>query len=89
MRLGPALQEGPNAVQQERRRNESGASSSLQFLACGISGSSQCSAVRTCIASAVLLLCDVGQLMTLSVPMCWKKSARDHLFLEENWQVGT
>ena len=61
MRPGPALQKGPNALQQDGRRTESGASSSLQLLACGISGPVQCSAARTCVAPAVLLLCGVGK----------------------------
>lgn len=56
MRWDPALLKGPNALQQNGRRTESGVSSSLQLLAWGISGSIQRFAERTCIVSAVLLL---------------------------------
>lgn len=61
MKLGPALQKGPYALQQDGKRTESGVSSSLQLLAWGISGPIQCSAARTCVASAMLLLCGLGK----------------------------
>lgn len=46
MRLRLALWKGPNALQQDGRRTESGVSSSLQLLAWSISDPLQCSAAR-------------------------------------------
>lgn len=83
VRLSLALWKGPNALQQDGRRTESGVSSSLELLAWCIPGPSN--ALQQ--GLELLLCCFMmgGRSVTLSEPMCQQGLVRDHLFLKENF----